>query len=658
MLQFVKEHSRLFPGQLQTVTCPESDVWSPLPWTALTQSVPNDLQFEILKLLPPLRKPKVLDEGNWMQFMSHPRETYLGAVKEIDIEWDLETAEEGEKAMHGRVCEERGFLQRCRTLKRLTIRSLGGGTYNWAVEEKKATLGVASNINSSGTATVNEGRTKSLLLQGNEDGEVDRRLFLRHGLVPLEEAYITLPGAEPFTDTDEVDDIAFAFSETLVKFNVSFSSDMQDDDDDENNDDNTSQQSSIKPTIRIGQGWVTLPNLCDLYIDTRSVRLVIDRELLSNCPNLVTVDLYDDATFAYRYQEANSDACEPALLEHVRELNLWGWSAVTFHPDTLYSVGKNLEILTVKSSCGADDLCFVPPHSMLHLAAPSGAAKHHQMDSISSASDAENAAAVDQLVQHQQQGLHRGEGWFRWTWDWSLPLLTKLKLNSKFAYQFQFQMLNGCPALKTLELNMHTGVSMDFSRVMSRDDLYEHPSPQAKDSLAEEKERKRIVAPLLRRLEMLGRWNIIEKGEAGGEGGRNEFVGEFLTSMFPNLEELVAKHWVGISLEDWVSVLRKNRKEKGNEEYEEEAGNEEGEQVSSSARPKQQRQQYNNISNMELAGWEMHSRDQDDSDILLGWGLMAMGYDKDEDEERLSGKEVLEGVDFKFGCRKYHVLKQ
>ncbi|KAG9070307.1 hypothetical protein KI688_009644 [Linnemannia hyalina] len=578
LFMFVQEHGRLFPGQLKTVTCPESEIWQSWGWISLPQKCPDEVQFRILQLLPPLKRPSVLCEENWMQFLAHPRATDLGTVEKIDAYF-----ESGKSETYERLVENRGFLQRCRGLRTLSMGSLGKGAYKWAVEEKKAYL----ENNSGGKINNNDkGQERSLL---QEDKIEDRHLYLRHGLVPLEIAYISGLEDLPLEVTDEIDDIAYAFSETLTTLNLNIPKNL--DDSILNNDD----EPTLPWTIRIGRGWVDLPNLRDLYIDARVVaRLVLDPELLVHCPNLVSLSLYDDSTFGYTPEEAIRNECFPALLGKCDSMTLQGWTALTFHPETLSSMREKLVELSMRTALGTDDLCFILPP-------PLGAEQEEEQE------------------QKQEQGRHES-GWYRWTWDWELPWLTKLDLNSKFAYEFQFQFLASCPLLESLHLNIHT--SLAHTRDLDRSVL----------SISGASKRM-IVLPKLRELEMLGGWTIV---------GGNAFLEEFLSTLCPNLEKLVAKHWNGVTLSGFLSILRKKDPM--------------SQKASPSMTPQddghQDPKDYNKVREMELAGRVMRGGD-DESELITNLGLVYMGWGSDDEVEG----EVLGGVEFSFEYRKFYVLK-
>ncbi|KAG0281119.1 hypothetical protein BGZ96_001275 [Linnemannia gamsii] len=589
LVQFVEEHGRLFPGQLKTVTCPESNIWEPQSWMSLPQVCPAEILFRILELLPALRRPCVLDDGNWMQFLAHPTGTYLGDVKEIDVDMEshswLDT--------YGKLVENRGFLQKCRGLRKLNLGSLGKEAYKWAVEEKKALL----ENNYGGNSDIAKGT------QGRSELQ-DQHLYLRHGLVPLEKVYFSSLNDVPLKDMDEVNDIAYAFSETLTTINVNMPCSMSD-------------MSDINPeppvplwTIRLGAGWVDLPNLRDLYIDARVARLVLEPELLSHCPNLVNLNLYDDVTYEYQPSEAIQTGCLPAQLRKVESMTLLGWTALTFHPATLPSMSESLEVLSVQIASWNDELCIIP-----------------------AVTDNDYDHALDQEKEQDQGQLQYGPGYYRWTWDWELPLLTNLELNSKFAYEFKFQMLAGCPLLKSLYLNIHTDT--EHTRYIDRSVLYTQlTAPALAPGAGVGVGEKRIVLHKLRNLTMLGAWEMV---------GGDAFVEEFLGSLFPNLDHLVARHWKGVTISGFLSILRNKSEEESSPAS-----------SSPSGEPEQERN-HNRVRKMDLAGQEMHGDEgRLDMESAQALGLVFKGYG---DEEDVIEGEVLRGVEFSYEYSKFYVIK-
>ncbi|KAK5821499.1 hypothetical protein F5H01DRAFT_337287 [Linnemannia elongata] len=93
-------------------------------------------------------------------------------------------------------------------------------------------------------------------------------------------------------------------------------------------------------------------------------------------------------------------------------------------------------------------------------------------------------------------------------------------------------MLQGCPALQTLELEMRT-LHAEPTRTITESDMV-HPSSH-----------KPIVLRALTKLRMHGPWKFPSPS----------FALQFLTSMFPNLEYLSAIEWLGISLQDMIQLV-------------------------------------------------------------------------------------------------------
>ncbi|KAG0258056.1 hypothetical protein BGZ95_005067, partial [Linnemannia exigua] len=274
LIHFVEEHTRLFKGVLKTVNCSERVVFPPIH-----QGWPSDVRKHIYRLLPPMYQPNILAMDNWMRLMIHPTRTDFGHVHEIYAKGDH---------WNDAIRDYPHFLQRCRTLKRLDVSPVGKGGFEWALQEKRlASLG-GSNI-----------------------------------LVPLEQ--VTLRDYNSFTD--EVNDIAVAFSDTLQSIIVRVTSEVE----------------GPSPTIGIGQGWMNMPALTYLKLEARRYQLLVDPMLFAHCPNLTQVTLTDSTTI-YRCQDIVSTL--PGHLERITDLKLEGWPALTFHPETLRSA-SNLRVLRI-----------------------------------------------------------------------------------------------------------------------------------------------------------------------------------------------------------------------------------------------------------------------------------------------------------------------
>ncbi|KAF9087028.1 hypothetical protein BGX23_008412 [Mortierella sp. AD031] len=479
---FVREHTTLFKGTLKSITMADGDFW---PYTS--QVSPEGTFLEILRLLPPLSKVSALTDDNWLHFMAHHLTTDLQHVDSINIKHNtpdrwVET-----------IWKHPSFLQRCRALVRLKMVSPGQGSFNWAVQEKQDMKGVRHCNNIMGESDIRHAAET-------------RTAFPQHSLIPLAHASIT-EGSTPFKD--EVDDIAYAFSQTLRSLAVMASDSFGD----------------PARRIHIGKGWVDLPLLTRLEFGVHRARLVIDSRFLSHCPNAEYVFLMD-RTLEYRCQEIVPT--QSACLPRIQTLILAGWSALTFHPATLNST-KSLTFLFLTVCETPGSVCFIPPVEELE-----------RSYGIQSNSEAEPAT-----IDSEPQIIRP-----LWTWDWDLPRLTNLRLEAEFAYRFEFRMLEGCPALVFLDLDICTADGQHM-RVIEEADMF-----VAAAAGVAGRARKRIVAPSVRKLAVYGNWWI-----------EDSLLEGFLMDMFPNLEMLMEKKWKGVTLEGLLNVIRKRPDNKLNLVY-------------------------------------------------------------------------------------------
>ncbi|KAF9151518.1 hypothetical protein BG015_006563 [Linnemannia schmuckeri] len=486
VVRFVEALTRLFPGTVKTATFSDAGLW---PW--IRQVFPEETQFEVFRLLPPLVRPTTLMPLNWLQFTAHPLETDLGQVKEIKFKKTV-------KDSFGRLREKREFLQRCRTLMLLDIPSLGQGSFAWAVQEKR-NLDAFNNNTSTGSGQGQGQGSATLLL------DMDRPAYIKHGLVPLENVEIR-EFREPFTD--EVDDIAFAFSQTLTRLKADASSFI----------------AQLPRSIHFGRGWITLPNLKHLSLNAKNARLIIDRHLLSLCPNIEHIDLADQ-THEYRCQDLQ-EPCLPASLGQLKTMTLVGWAALTFHPDTLNTTP---ELTYLHMSTYMDHMehrdCFIPPINELNRSY--GITTSTSQDGRTGTETTGESLLLTTTIVRPQ-----------WSWNWHLPHLKSVYLTSEFAYRFQFRMLRGCPALGVLDLNISTANGR-HPREITISDLYapaacsHHDNDNSVPTTTQPHQRQeRVVAPLLRSLRLVGRWIL-----------KDAFLPEFLIVTFPNLRYFTEKNW-------------------------------------------------------------------------------------------------------------------
>ncbi|KAF9144429.1 hypothetical protein BG015_000117 [Linnemannia schmuckeri] len=500
MVHFVRDHAQLFPGRLKTVICSDAEMWPDL-----NQTCPVETKLEILRILPPLKSPTFLSKTNFLHVVAHLQSTDLSQVQEI-------TDMESPPCLWYDVSRDgREFLQRCRALKSIHMDTLGPGSFAWATQEKRDMESIGSNNNTNTNTSIQGG-------VGGTSLQESRPAYLEHGLVPLEEFNI-LESDEPLSDED--DNVVFAFSQTLKKLTMTAA---------------TYEQLHIPRILQVGGGWVDLPLLTTLYISAAWNRLSLDIHLYRHCPNLMLASFTDNTT---RYRCRDIRTCLAAELPQLDTLDLTGWSGLTFHPATLHST---LALKKLWIAIGRDDVdaYFIPPRTELD--------RSFEGDFAGVEGSSDDGAPI----QMPQAGARMSRP--KWTWDWYLPQLTSLTLTAEFAYRFQFRMLQGCPSLEFLNLNMRlTDRSDQFTRVLSRDDLF---MPMVTDNTGREEEssseqqqqqqeEEAIVAPSLEVVRLMGPWVIAD-----------ELVPQFFIHMLPSLGDLEEEGVTGYTLERMCEVLR------------------------------------------------------------------------------------------------------
>jgi len=128
MVHFVQQHTSIHNNVLRSAKVPQH---IPIP----NQHSTTGIQFQTLALLPPLENPRSIDTSNWCALVARFPDTNLNYVESIDLTLNLE--EEQEEMISELLSDQPPFLPRCRTLKRLVMRTLGHGMFHWAVLEKK-----------------------------------------------------------------------------------------------------------------------------------------------------------------------------------------------------------------------------------------------------------------------------------------------------------------------------------------------------------------------------------------------------------------------------------------------------------------------------------------------------------------------------------------
>ncbi|KAG0217362.1 hypothetical protein BGX33_010775 [Mortierella sp. NVP41] len=501
MVQFVQEHVRRFKGRLKTVSCFEGG-------GLLVRTRPEyveSIQLDFFRILPPLFRPTHLGKDNWLQFTAHHQSIDLTHVRRID-------SRNLPKAWEASVCNDdyngnnQSLLQRCRTLKNLTIKTLCHGTFKWAVQERRELENSFDGITTSRDIRRGFG---ALALD-----ETSQPAHRQYGLVPLESVNIT-----DFTTIrmDDIDDIVFAFHQTLKQLQISATI--------------SSSSNPPQPIVHLGGGWINLPVLTHLELKANVERLVIDPHLLTHCPSLKVVKFSDETI---SYQCGDIVPCAPAHLASLQVLKMTGWTALTFDPTILYSTTKLASLhLTMRGTNdhGPGMAGFIPPLEQLNR---------------SYGIQAKPGTAITTTAIPPSPTIDAAPTLIRpsWRWDWDLPCLTSLSLTSEFAYRFEFRMLYGCRALNTLELDIRSMVQGEHTRVITKDALHLPGGIQSQPTTTASPP-EYLHLPAVISLSLHGEWMI-----------DSIVLLLMMTEVFPNVEFMYMKGWMFDTLKELFTMFR------------------------------------------------------------------------------------------------------
>lgn len=447
----------------------------------------------MLASIPPTPKLKSLSRSEWLLVKAHPDTVDFCWIESIDLSWFEKPVCEG--------LSNDWVLPQCRRLKFLSTPPLGSDTFKWAVQEKRDLESVVSCS------------TTSIADTSQQEG---RPAYIEHGLVPLERIWIKENLiVYPLCD-EEVNDIAIAFSQTLSSLQI------------EGNGKSSTDTTPLKH-FHLGRGWIDMLALTNLQLDVQESdhRVVLDRELLAHCPNITSISI-SDRTRDYDLPEIVP--CLPAYLPRLRVLDLCGWSALTFDPETLSST-PGLGSLTIGSMSWNRCSVFIPPVTELYWS----------FCLLGETEEEESEETGEWLMRP------------RWTWDWYLPMLYGLCLTGESAYLFQFKMLTGCLQLWSLTLHIQTNDYNGHPRVITEDDLF---------IAGAGKTRERIVAENVTEVALRGIW-VVES---------ETVLSQFLVDMFPSVTELETRGggnggglFSSLGFESMMSIIRNNPNHKWQE---------------------------------------------------------------------------------------------
>lgn len=124
MVLFVQEHQRHHHKVIQTARCLNDRVQE--------DSCPFEYKVRLFQSLPPLPKPKHLDNSNWVQFAAHISETDVSFIKNISL-MNVPTM----AFDFDRIMRQEPFLHRCRSLEQFSLTTSSENIFKLAVEERR-----------------------------------------------------------------------------------------------------------------------------------------------------------------------------------------------------------------------------------------------------------------------------------------------------------------------------------------------------------------------------------------------------------------------------------------------------------------------------------------------------------------------------------------
>ncbi|KAK3821510.1 MAG: hypothetical protein J3Q66DRAFT_398540 [Benniella sp.] len=464
MGEFVRQHTSIHKNVLQNVEVPSSSEL----YKTDQHSIP-DVYYAIQSLLPSFQNLRSITTGR-IELLARPTNTSPGLLESITVlprSGSLQAVKISELLR-----KHPPFLPRYRPLKHLTTETLGPDMFQWAVLEKEkkqqeAELQLDSIVGRHMSSQQHEHHTSDLVrLQSINISNKNRSLLIQ-----------------------ELDDIAFAFSDSLEEWRV---------EDGFTRHGGLVEEDDDASRIIHGQGW-DLPRLRSLSFELFGVRLHFDMDGLGRCRALESLTLHDNLT---TYRRWGIRSWPVVCLPHLKKLDLKGSPALHFDMDSLHN-SPCLEELTMEMThlSGGKDKYWqyhIPPLEGLEYEdSDTEGVEDHESSGMSGSSQA-----------YQSIG-----GRPQYTWDWHPSKLRKLDLAAVFALMFDFRWLQHLPNLQSLRLNISSPVKTAHRRQIALKDLLKREPQQASDEsvFGEILSGRSISLPKLESIELNGDWIFEDK---------------------------------------------------------------------------------------------------------------------------------------------------
>ena len=351
-----------------------------------------------------------------------------------------------------------------------------------------------------------------------QEGNVGRHMsFQEHGyhheFVPLRS--IRLVNKAPLVIVKELNDIAFAFSDTLEELvagrgRTPFGGLIE---------------LATTPQVIYGQDW-DLPRLRTLSLEVSGSQLHLKMDALYRSRTLEALRLLDSIT-AYSHQD--NGPWSFVHLPHLKKLELMGLPAVRFNLESLHH-SPCLKELTL----GTLDSVFIACQYDYFIPSPE--------DLEREGSDNDELSGTPGTVSQGCPSIGKRP---QWTWDWCLPSLCRLHLEAVFAYKFDFRWLQQLPNLQHITLNMKTSSGLHGRHITLKDLLRGRQQQQDEDGHVVSD--RYISLPKLESINLSGHWTY------------DQVVMETLCLVVsPNLRCMYFVNGCsGPTLQEWITLSRK-----------------------------------------------------------------------------------------------------
>ncbi|KAF9359129.1 hypothetical protein BGX34_008538, partial [Mortierella sp. NVP85] len=503
MVQFVQRHTSIHKNVLKKVEAPFSY------WTR--QNPALDVRFEIMTLLPPLENPRSISDSNKFQFVARREDVNLNHVESITLQDRYYTWNEEMKVFE-LLSKQPPFLPRCRALKDLRMYTLGPNMFQWAVSEKKQKDEAQKQKSIVGQhfSTRQHGHHRL----NNVNNSNNMNLI---PLVPLRS--VGIRNKEPLPLIKEVDDIAFAFSESLEEFSMNTWL---------GRDRDHVEDLANAPQVTYGRDW-DLSRLKVLDFSVNHFQLHFDIDGLGRCRALESLRLKDEIM---TYNPRDIRSWSPVVFPRLKIIDLQGLPALCFNMDSLHHSPclerLILGMVTIEHQDG--NFCYIPSAEELDSEDTQGV-EDHELSGMASSN----------------QGLVSIGRRPRYTWDWYLPNLCSVHLEAVFALKFDFQWLQHLPNLQRLQLDTRSSpYESPRERHITLKDLSKSQQLQQQDGDDSGSDRY-ITKPKLETLNLYGHWVFEEK-----------VLEALCLFVAPNLRWVdFERDCVGYTLQEWIPLARR-----------------------------------------------------------------------------------------------------